>query len=132
MTLDLTPFRHFTVGFDSLFDELENYKPINYPPYNISKIKDGEYKVEMAVAGFTKQDITVTVKENILAVKGKKEKSESDFLYKGIGERSFSQNFRLAEFMYIDKAELKDGILRIALKQELPEEKKEKTLKLEI
>ena len=47
MTLDLTPFRHFTVGFDSLFDELENYKPINYPPYNISKIKDGEYKVEI-------------------------------------------------------------------------------------
>ena len=130
MTLDLTPFRHFTVGFDSLFDELENYKPINYPPYNISKIKDGEYKVEMAVAGFTKQDITVTVKENILAVKGKKEKSESDFLYKGIGERSFSQNFRLAEFMYIDKAELKDGILRIAIKQELPEEKKEKTIKI--
>ena len=130
MTLDLTPFRHFTVGFDSLFDELENYKPINYPPYNISKIKDGEYKVEMAVAGFTKQDITVTVKENILAVKGKKEKSESDFLYKGIGERSFSQNFRVAEFMYIDKAELKDGILRIALKQELPEEKKEKTIKI--
>jgi|TARA_R100001510_G_C7655668_1_gene214965 molecular chaperone IbpA len=130
MTLDLTPFRHFTVGFDSLFDELENYKPINYPPYNISKIKDGEYKVEMAVAGFTKQDITVTVKENILAVKGKKEKSESDFLYKGIGERSFSQNFRLAEFMYIDKAELKDGILRITLKQELPEEKKEKTIKI--
>ena len=84
----------------------------------------------MAVAGFTKQDITVTVKENILAVKGKKEKSESDFLYKGIGERSFSQNFRLAEFMYIDKAELKDGILRIALKQELPEEKKEKTIKI--
>ena len=130
MTLDLTPFRHFTVGFDSLFDELENYKPINYPPYNISKIKDGEYKVEMAVAGFTTQDITVTVKENILAVKGKKEKSESDFLYKGIGERSFSQNFRLAEFMYIDKAELKDGILRITLKQELPEEKKEKTIKI--
>ena len=130
MTLALTPFRHFTVGFDSLFDELENYKPINYPPYNISKIKDGEYKVEMAVAGFTKQDITVTVKENILAVKGKKEKSESDFLYKGIGERSFSQNFRLAEFMYIDKAELKDGILRITLKQELPEEKKEKTIKI--
>ena len=130
MTLDLTPFRHFTVGFDSLFDELENYKPINYPPYNISKIKDGENKVEMAVAGFTKQDITVTVKENILAVKGKKEKSESDFLYKGIGERSFSQTFRLAEFMYIDKAELKDGILRIALKQELPEEKKEKTIKI--
>ena len=130
MTLDLTPFRHFTVGFDSLFDELENYKPINYPPYNISKIKDGEYKVEMAVAGFTKQDITVTVKENILAVKGKKENSESDFLYKGIGERSFSQTFRLAEFMYIDKAELKDGILRITLKQELPEEKKEKTIKI--
>ena len=130
MTLDLTPFRHFTVGFDSLFDELENYKPINYPPYNISKIKDGEYKVEMAVAVFTKQDITVTVKENILAVKGKKENSESDFLYKGIGERSFSQTFRLAEFMYIDKAELKDGILRITLKQELPEEKKEKTIKI--
>jgi molecular chaperone IbpA len=130
MTLDLTPFRNFTVGFDSLFDELENYKPINYPPYNISKIKDGEYKVEMAIAGFTKKDITVTAKENILAVNGKKEKSESDFLYKGIGERSFSQTFRLAEYMFIEKAEMKDGILRIFLKQELPEDKKEKIIKI--
>jgi molecular chaperone IbpA len=130
MTLDLTPFRNFTVGFDSLFDELENYKPINYPPYNISKIKDGEYKVEMAIAGFTKKDITVTAKENILAVNGKKEKSESDFLYKGIGERSFSQTFRLAEYMFIEKAEMKDGILRIFLKQELPEEKKEKIIQI--
>ena len=130
MTLDLTPFRNFTVGFDSLFDELENYKPKNYPPYNISKIKDGEYKVEMAIAGFTKKDITVTAKENILAVNGKKEKSESDFLYKGIGERSFSQTFRLAEYMFIEKAEMKDGILRIFLKQELPEDKKEKIIKI--
>jgi|TARA_B100000929_G_C15473793_1_gene408769 molecular chaperone IbpA len=130
MTLDLTPFRNFTVGFDSLFDELENYKPINYPPYNISKIKDGEYKVEMAIAGFTKKDVTVTAKENILAVNGKKEKSESDFLYKGIGERSFSQTFRLAEYMFIEKAEMKDGILRIFLKQELPEEKKEKIIQI--
>jgi len=130
MTLDLTPFRNFTVGFDSLFDELENYKPINYPPYNISKIKDGEYKVEMAIAGFTKKDVTVTAKENILAVNGKKEKSESDFLYKGIGERSFSQTFRLAEYMFIEKAEMKDGILRIFLKQELPEDKKEKIIKI--
>ena len=130
MTLDLTPFRNFTVGFDSLFDELENYKPINYPPYNISKIKDGEYKVEMAIAGFTKKDVTVTAKENILAVNGKKEKSESDFLYKGIGERSFSQTFRLAEYMFIEKAEMKEGILRIFLKQELPEEKKEKIIQI--
>jgi molecular chaperone IbpA len=128
--LDLTPFKSFTVGFDSLFDDLENFKPINYPPYNIQKINDGEFKIEMACAGFSKKDIAVTAKENILRIKGEKSKSDKDYLYKGIGERSFEQSFRLAEYTFVDKAEMKDGVLQVYLKQELPEDKKEKTIEI--
>tara|TARA_R100000656_G_scaffold57947_1_gene45274 strand:+ start:610 stop:1005 length:396 start_codon:yes stop_codon:yes gene_type:complete len=128
MVFDLTPFKAFTVGFDTLFEELDSFKPLTYPPYNIEKIKEGEYKIEMAVAGFSKEDIKVTARENNLSVRGNKEKSKSDYLYKGIGERSFEQHFKMAEFMYVNKADLKDGVLHISLKQDLPEEKKEKTI----
>ena len=78
MTLDLTPFRAFSVGFDDLFDELRSFKTVGYPPYNIEKIKDGEYNISMAVAGFSKDDLTISVKENVLKIKGKKESKEKD------------------------------------------------------
>ena len=97
MTLDLTPFRAFSVGFDDLFDELRNFKTVGYPPYNIEKMSDGIYNISMAVAGFSKDDLTISVKENVLKIKGKKESKEKDYLYKGIGERSFEQSFKLAE-----------------------------------
>ena len=67
MTLDLTPFRAFTVGFDSLFDELDSFKTVSYPPYNIEKIKDGAYNISMAIAGFSKDDLTISVKEKFSA-----------------------------------------------------------------
>jgi len=73
MTLDLTPFRAFSVGFDDLFDELRNFKTVGYPPYNIEKMSDGIYNISMAVAGFSKDDLTISVKENVLKIKGKKE-----------------------------------------------------------
>ena len=120
MTLDLTPFRAFSVGFDDLFDELRNFKTVGYPPYNIS----------MAVAGFSKDDLTISVKENVLKIKGKKVKNEKDFLYKGIGERSFEQSFKLAEFTEVKEVKLEDGVLNVSLIQDLPEDKKEKTIKI--
>ena len=97
MTLDLTPFRAFSVGFDDLFDELRSFKTVGYPPYNIERMSDGLYNISMAVAGFSKDDLTISVKENVLKVKGKKESKEKDYLYKGIGERSFEQSFKLAD-----------------------------------
>lgn len=130
MTLDLNPFKAFSVGFEELFDELSSYKTVGYPPYNIEKIKDGEYKISMALAGFGKSELDVTVKENILKIKGKKDKDNlskmGSFLYKGIGERSFEQAFKLAEYTNVVKADYKDGILEVSLEQKLPEEKKEK------
>lgn len=133
MTLDLNPFKAFSIGFDDLFEEMSNFKTIGYPPYNIEKIKDGEYKISMALAGFGKSEIDVTVKENILKIKGKKEKSSKigDFLYKGIGERSFEQAFKLAEYTNVMKADYKDGILEVSLEQKLPEDKKEKKVDIE-
>ena len=130
MTLDLTPFRAFSVGFDDLFDELRSFKTVGYPPYNIEKMSDGIYNISMAVAGFSKDDLTISVKENVLKVKGKKESKEKDYLYKGIGERSFEQSFKLAEFTEVSEVKLEDGVLNISLIQDLPEEKKEKTIKI--
>ena len=131
MTLDFTPFKAFSIGFDDLFNELSKVKTIGYPPYNIEKVKDGEYKISMALAGFGKSEIDVTVKENVLKIKGKKDKSSAgDFLYKGIGERSFEQAFKLAEYTNVVKADYKDGILEVSLEQKLPEEKQEKKVKI--
>jgi len=131
MTLDFTPFKAFSIGFDDLFNELSKVKTIGYPPYNIEKVKDGEYKISMALAGFGKSEIDVTVKENVLKIKGKKDKSSTgDFLYKGIGERSFEQAFKLAEYTNVVKADYKDGILEVSVEQKLPEEKQEKKVKI--
>jgi len=131
MTLDFTPFKAFSIGFDDLFNELSKIKTVGYPPYNIEKVKDGEYKISMALAGFGKSEIDVSVKENVLKVKGKKDKSSvGDFLYKGIGERSFEQAFKLAEYTNVVKADYKDGILEVSLEQKLPEEKQEKKIKI--
>lgn len=132
MKLDLNPFKAFSVGFDDLFEEMAKFKSVGYPPYNIEKIKDGEYKISMALAGFGKSELDVTVKENILKIKGTKDKSSAgDFLYKGIGERTFEQAFKLAEYTNVVKADYKDGILEVSLEQKLPEEKKEKKVDIE-
>jgi molecular chaperone IbpA len=130
MTLDFTPFKAFSVGFDDLFNELSKIKTVGYPPYNIEKVKDGEYKISMALAGFGKSEIDVTVKENVLKVKGKKDKSSvSDFLYKGIGERSFEQAFKLAEYTNVVKADYKDVFLKYLWNKNFQKKNKKRKLK---
>jgi len=137
MTYDLLnfdPFKNFSIGFDRMFDSLSEVSKLNttgFPPYNIKKVGEGKYQISFAVAGFDKNDIEVSCKENTLKVSGKIEMpKETEYLYKGIAERAFNQSFKLADFTNIIDAEMKDGMLHINLEQNLPEEKKAKTVKI--
>jgi molecular chaperone IbpA len=121
------------VGFDSLFSELDNlsreaYKKIpNWPPYNIRKIDDDHYSIEMAVAGFGKADIDITTKGNELVIKGNVDSDDSSnevFIHKGIAERAFVRSFTLADSVVVKNASLVNGMLRIWLEHIIPEDKK--------
>ena len=128
--IDLSPFRAMTVGFDSLFNDIAHFRPSSYPPYNIEKVGDCEYKLTFAVAGFSEKDISVTQKENTLAIEGNILPSEKKYLYKGIAERTFKQSFKLSEHMNVKDAKLKDGMLNITLVQDLPKEKQPRQIKI--
>ena len=137
MTYDLfnfDPFKNFSIGFDRMFDSLSEVSKLNstgFPPYNISKVGQGKYKITFAVAGFNKNDIEVSCKENTLKVSGKiNVPKETEYLYKGIAERAFNQSFKLADFTNVIDAEMKDGMLHVNLEQNLPEEKKAKSIKI--
>mgnify|MGYP003340378143 CR=1 FL=1 len=113
----------FTVGFDKFFSELESVskgiaKSVpNYPPYNIKQVKENKYVIEMAVAGFGKSDIEVTLEGNKLVIKGNTEDSEpsENFLHKGIANRNFTREFKLADKIEIKDAELVNGMLKVWL-----------------
>lgn len=132
MTLNMLPmFNSLTVGFDSILNELSDLPTSTFPPYNIEKTGEGKYKITFAVAGFNKNDIEITCKENTLKVSGKTNISkEAEYLYKGIAERAFNQSFKLADFTNVIDAEIKDGMLHVNLEQNLPEEKKEKKVNI--
>jgi molecular chaperone IbpA len=119
-----------TVGFDSLFNDIADFRPSSYPPYNIEKVGDCEYKLTFAVAGFSEKDISVTQKENTLAIEGELSSSDKEYLYKGIAERTFKQSFKLSEYMNVKDAKLKDGMLNILLVQDLPKEKQPRQIKI--
>ena len=136
--LDLPAFvnqihRH-SVGFDSLFDQLNrtfaNSKTDgNYPPHNVVKLDDTHYVIEVAVAGFSEDEIDVELKDNILTVKGEQAKKEEvEYLHKGISARNFTRTFPLAEHIEVRGATVKNGILAIALEQIVPEENKPKKI----
>jgi len=124
-TLNLFPptrsaFEPFTVGFDKLFDQLQEIgtnaakNAPNWPPYNIKKIKENKYVIEMAVAGFSKSDIEVTVEGNNLVIKGSSKDNEAeDYIFKGIANRAFQRSFTLADKVEIKDAEIVNGMLRV-------------------
>jgi molecular chaperone IbpA len=126
---DFAPFRRSTVGFDRLFDMLENSSTgqaqENYPPFDLIKLGDNDYRIELAVAGFKSGEIDITAQQNVLIVSGKKkEESEdkgSDYIYRGIATRSFERRFALADHIQVRGADLKDGLLSIELVREIPE-----------
>ena len=132
-TVDFTPFYRSTVGFDRLFSLLDQMgQPENvqnaYPPYNIEKTGENAYRITMAVAGFSDEDIEIEVHRNALSVKAQKadEQAEegTEFLHRGIAARAFERRFQLADHVEIAGAELKNGLLHINLKREVPEELK--------
>lgn len=134
---DLTPLYRSTVGFDrlaSMFDSLSGFESdgSGYPPYNIERLDENSYRISMAVAGFGQDDLSVEVKENELTVGGKKpvEAEESSYLHRGIAARSFERRFQLADHVEVTNADLRDGMLHIDLKRELPEAMKARTIKI--
>jgi len=125
-------FSPFTVGFDRVFDELNRVQSTsqsNYPPYNIRKgNEEDSYLIELAVAGFGKDDLSVTVKENNLTIEGDISHKDNAFVHQGISQRKFSRNFVLAEDVLVKGSDLSNGILSIFLERVVPEEKKARTI----
>ena len=131
---DLTPLYKTSVGFDhlaSMLDSLSNDGTGNgYPPYNIERIDENDYRISMAVAGFGEDDLNIVVEKNTLTIAGDKraEESEGDFLHRGIAARSFERRFNLADHVEVKSAELENGLLHIKLVREIPEAMKPKTI----
>ena len=126
---DFAPFRRSTVGFDRLFDMLENSSigqtQENYPPFDLVKEGENEYRIQLAVAGFRPDEIDITAQQNVLVVSGRKtdesDEKGTDFIYRGIANRSFERRFALADHIQVKGADLKDGLLAIDLVREIPE-----------
>ena len=131
--INFDPFKNFSIGFDRMFDSLNEVSRINtsnFPPYNIRKLKEGKYQVEMALAGFSKSDINCELQDGILTIEAKKEKDSDNLIHQGIASRSVLRKFTLSEYIKVEDADFKDGILKIKLYQDLPEEKKPRTIKI--
>ena len=133
MTFITTPLMRSFVGFDNLFDEFErmsSFTDNNYPAYNIIKTGDEDYKIEIAVAGFNENEISIEVKKGLMTVEASKAKLSNEYLHRGIAERSFTKQFRLADNMEVKNADLMDGLLTINLYREIPEAEKPKQIKI--
>ena len=133
------PLTQSTLGFDKFFDDVEKLLSMdvqktlsNFPPHNILKLDESRYVVELAVAGFSKDEIQISVEEGTLTVKGEKEEKESNvqYLHKGIGTRSFTKSLTIADTIEVKGAEFKDGILRIGLENIVPEHKKPRKIEI--
>ena len=129
----------FTIGFDSLFERLfdmDTTRDSGYPPYNIRKVNELQYTIELALAGFSKDDIEVEVTEGQLAIRSKKleEKTEvnsdDSFVHKGIAKRSFMRQFTLSDDIIVKGADLKDGMLIINLEKVIPDEKRPRLIEI--
>ena len=129
----------YSIGFDRMFDRLFDDSFVttttNYPPYNIVKVSDTDYAIQIAVAGFGKDDIEIETKENILTIKSKdKEKGElvdeTEYLHKGISNRSFTRSFTIADDVVVKGATFENGLLNVELERIIPEEKKPRLIKI--
>jgi molecular chaperone IbpA len=131
---DLTPYRRSMVGFDRLFDMLENQQRANagdkYPPFNIEKRGEDAYRITLAVAGFKPGDLDITAHQNLLVVQGRKgeEPVDGQYLHVGIAQRGFERRFELADYVRVANADLADGLLTIDLVREVPEAVKPKKI----
>lgn len=137
-TFDFSPLFRSTVGFDRLSRMLEtgmlNDGENAYPPYNIAKITDDQYRITMAVAGFTQDEIEITSKENQLLVQGRAQERDDQktvtYLHRGIAARAFERRFQLADHIKVENAALENGLLTISLVREIPEEMKPRKIQI--
>jgi molecular chaperone IbpA len=133
---DLTPLFRSSIGFDHLaavMDQLASVDSDNgFPPYNIERLGENEYRITMAVAGFSIGDLDIEVKEQTLSVRGQKKGEDTDrqYLHRGIAARNFERRFRLADHVEVRGATLENGFLNIDLKREIPEAMKPRTIKI--
>jgi molecular chaperone IbpA len=136
--VDFSPLYRSTVGFDRLFTMLDSLAQPDggqtYPPYNIERTGEDAYRISMAVAGFSEEDISIEAHRNVLTVKGeRKEETDKDgaeLLYRGIAGRSFERRFQLADHVDVTGAQLKNGLLHIDLKRNIPEEMKPRKVEI--
>lgn len=136
-SLDFPTFQRSTIGFDKVFEDLNrtfaNSQSSGYPPYNIVQIDDDKFKISLAVAGFAMEDLIITKDKNALVVEGKSPKSSDEeftYLHKGVGARSFRREFALADYVDVELAELKLGMLHIHLQRNMPEELQPKKISI--
>ena len=137
MRFDLSPLYRSTVGFDSLAAMLDQVVDLNneattYPPYNIERLTENEYRITMAVAGFSKEDVEMEVKENTLSIRGEKKEADTErtFLHRGIASRAFERRFQLADHVEVRGADVKDGLLSVDLEREVPERLKPRVIQI--
>jgi len=136
--LDLTPLYRTMVGFDRMANMIDTAHRLDgaqgYPPYNIERVDENEFAVEIAVAGFAEDDLDIEIKEGVLTVAGRKSTPEDggdrEFLHRGIAERGFIRRFQLADHVIVRGADLKHGLLRIQLERELPEAMKPRKIEI--
>ncbi len=134
-TFDLTPLYRSTVGFDRLFSMLDQGSGFDaapgYPPYNIERTGENDYRITVAVAGFGEGDLSIEAKENTLTIRGEKPEKNAnagETIYQGIAARAFERVFQLADFVQVKAAALENGLLHVDLVREIPEAKKPRTI----
>lgn len=136
-TFDLSPLYRSTVGFERLGTLLSNATRVDngtgFPPYNIEVVGEDKYRITMAVAGFSEEDLSITSEQNKLTISGRKEEREDsrEYLYRGIAERSFERRFQLADHVKVNGAKLENGLLHIQLHREIPEAMKPQNIEIE-
>ncbi|WP_339329873.1 Hsp20 family protein [Aeromonas hydrophila] len=133
-SIDFSPLYRSAIGFDRLANLIESAASngnAGYPPYNIEQLGDSDYRISMAVAGFTQEELELSFQENLLMVKGNKQAdSERNYLYQGIAERGFERRFQLADYVRVKGADLKNGLLHIDLVREVPEAMKPRKIEI--
>src|ERR1700704_2845337 len=133
--IDFSPLYRSVVGFDRVADLLQTATAdaaTGYPPYNIERVDENAYRVEIAVAGFRPDELNIEVKENLLTVQGRKTANDDTrrYLHRGLAERNFERRFQLADYVLVTDANLADGLLSISLKRELPEALKPRRIEI--
>lgn len=134
-TFDFSPLYRSTVGFDQLQSLLDSVtrdaSQPTYPPYNIERLGESDYRITMAVAGFAEKDLTIEVKQNVLTISGKRAEPEaSNYLYQGIAGRSFERRFQLADHVEVKGAHLENGLLHVDLVRQIPEQMKPRQIEI--